>query len=71
VQELRRTQTQETLQLNALQTKRQEIKAYLGLDQLTLQQKLQTTLIELKDKRPELFYLTGTELITKLTTHFL
>jgi transposase len=71
VQELRRSQAQETLQLGSLQTKRQEAGAYLGLDQLTLQQKLQTALIELKNKKPELFYITGTEQIAKLSTHII
>ena len=71
VQELRRSQAQETMQLSSLQKKRQETRAYLGLDQLTLQQKLQAALIQLKNQKPELFYLTGTEQITKLTTNIL
>lgn len=71
VQELRRDQTLETLHLNALQNKSQEARIWLGLDTLTLQQKLQTALIEVKNKKPELFYITGTEQIAKLTTYFL
>jgi IS30 family transposase len=71
VQELRRSQAQETLQLSSLQTKRQEARAYLGLDQLTLQLKLQNALIELKNQKPELFYITETEQIAKLTTNIL
>lgn len=71
VQELRRSQVQETLQLCSLQKKRQETKTYLELDQQMLQQKLHAALIELKNKNPGLFYITETEQITKLTTHFL
>ena len=71
VQELRRSRAQETLQLDSWQTKRREARAYLGLDLLTLQQKLQTTLIRLKNEKPELFYITGTEQIAKLTTNIL
>ena len=71
VQELERNQAQETLQLGSLQTKRQETKAYLELDRQTLQQKLQTALIELKNKKPELFYITGTEQIAKLAVYFI
>jgi transposase len=71
VQELRRNQTQETLQLNSLQNKRQETKFYLELERATLHYKLQTSLTELKTEKPELFYITGTEQITKLATHII
>jgi transposase len=71
VQDLRHSQAQETMQLGSLQTKRQETKAYLELDQQTIQQKLQTSLTELKTEKPELFYITGTEQITKLATHII
>jgi hypothetical protein len=71
VQELRRSQAQETLQLSSLQNKRQETTAYSALDEQTLQQKLQTALIELKTKKPELFYITETEQIAKLATHLI
>jgi transposase len=71
VQELRRSQAQETLQLSSLQNKRQETRAYLELDQQMLQQKLQTALIELKTKKPELFYITETEQIEKIATHII
>jgi hypothetical protein len=70
-QELRRNQAQETIQLSSLQNKRQETRACLELDQQTLQQKLQTALAELKVKKPELFYITGTEQIAKLATHII
>ena len=71
MQELRRSQAEETMQLSSLQNKRKETRAYLELDRLTLQQKLETALIELKNKKPELFYITGTEQIEKLATHFI
>lgn len=71
VQGLRRSQAQETVQLSSLQNKRQETRAYLELDQQTLQQRLQTSLTELKTEKPELFYITGTEQIAKLATHII
>jgi len=71
VQELKQTQTQLSWQLDSLQKKRQETQTYLKLDQLTLEQKLQTALTELKTKKPELFYITETEQIAKLATHFI
>ena len=71
VQELKRSQARETVQLSSLQNKRQETRACLDLDQQTLQQKLQTSLTELKTKKPELFYITETEQITKLATHII
>lgn len=71
VHELRSSQAQEIVQLSSLQNKRQEIRAYLLLDRQTLQQKLQTSLTELKTKKPELFYVTETEQITKLATHIM
>ena len=71
VQELRLSQTQEALQLSSMQNKRKETKTYLELDQQTLLQKLETALIELKNRKPELFHITETEQIAKLATHFL
>lgn len=71
VQELRRNQAQETKQLSSLQNKRQETWIRLQLDQQTLQQKLQTSIAELKTRKPELFYITETEQITKLATNLI
>jgi transposase len=71
VQEQRQTQTQLSWQLESLQKKRQETQTYLKLDQLILEQKLQISLIELKIKKPELFYMSGAEQIAKLAIHFI
>jgi DNA-binding CsgD family transcriptional regulator len=71
VQEQRQTQTQLSWQLDSLQRRTQETQTYLKLDQLTLEQKLQTALTELKTKKPELFYITGTEQIAKLAVYFI
>jgi len=71
VQQLKQTQGQLSWQFESLQKKRQEIQTHLGLDQQTLEQKLQTALVELKTKKPELFYMTGTEQIAKLATYFM
>lgn len=71
VQELRQTQKQLSSQLDSLQKRRQEAQMRLEIDQHAQEQNLQIALIKLKIKKPELFYITGAEQISKLAANFM
>ncbi len=71
VLEPKRDKTQLSWQLEALTKRRQETQTHLEIDRRMLEQKLQTSLADLKTKRPELFYITGAEQLGKLAGYFL
>jgi len=61
-------QNQETkIQLKQLVVQRDQVKQSLQIDETKLNKKLETALIKLKDKKPELFKITEQEQINKLT----
>ena len=62
-------QTQELeKQMKQLEARRNQIRQALRIEETQLTQKIQTELIQLKNKRPELFEITGQEQLAKLTT---
>ncbi|TFH14063.1 hypothetical protein E4H04_10915 [Candidatus Bathyarchaeota archaeon] len=61
-------QTQELEQrLNQLDRKRNQLKTALQTEDQELKNKLEAELIQLKNKKPELFQITGEEQLAKLT----
>ena len=55
-------------QMRQLETRRDQVRQALRIEETQLTQKIQTELIQLKNKRPELFEITGQEQLAKLTT---
>ena len=55
-------------QIKQLEARRNQVGQALRIEETQLTQKIETELIQLKNKRPELFEITGQEQLAKLTT---
>ena len=69
LEELHRRQTVMSQQIREIEERREQVSTLLSAEEESLKEKLTQTLIELKNQKPELFYISNEEQIGKLIVH--